>query len=285
LISMRPGVRYILTATFFFALMQVGVKWLHRLPVEEIVFFRALVSLAICWRLIKAKGISPWGRNKRFLILRGLSGSIALLLFFYTLQHIPLATAVTLQYLSPIFTILFATFIMRESTGLRQWLAFLIALAGVAMVKGFDPRVSLLDLAVGITSAMFSGLAYNFIRKLKDYDHPLVVVFYFPLVTIPIVLVPMLARWVWPTALEWLLLIMLGLTRAYQLERASEISIFNYLGIAYAIFFGLLIFGEELVPMAALGIAVLIAGVYLGIAGRDGGKLGPAQDVNSQPIS
>ena len=281
MINIRPGVRNILVATFFFALMQIAVKLLGRLPTAEIVFFRALIALVICWVMLRRRGISPAGNHKLYLILRGVCGATALFLFFYTLQRMPLATAVTLQYLSPIFTILFAIFIMRESTSARQWLAFIIAVVGVALVKGFDPRVSLLDLGLGVAAAVFSGLAYNFVRKLKDHDDPLVVVFYFPLVTVPLVLPFMIVTWVWPEPWEWMVLALVGvctqvaqiaMTHAYQLEKASDITIYNYLGVLYAIVFGLIFFGEWLEPLSALGILVVIAGVYLGTKGVKSGR-------------
>lgn len=257
--------------------MQVGVKTLQRLPVQEIVFFRALIILFIAWFMIKRKGLSPFGNNKLFLLLRGLTGAVALLLFFYILQQIPLATAVTLQYLSPIFTILFAGVIMKESASWRQWLAFIIAMGGVILVKGFDPRISMLNLAFGLASAMFSGLAYNFIRKLKDYDDPDVIVFYFPLVTIPVVFPFLLTSWVWPSGWEWLVLLFVGvctliaqmaMTRAYQLEKASDVIIFKYLGIIFALAFGYLLFGEVLQPLSLVGIVIVVAGVLLGSWGR-----------------
>ena len=84
------AVKYILLSTVFFALMNVGVKFLAHIPAYEIVFFRALVSLIICYFLIRRAGLSPWGNNKRVLLFRGLSGTAALLMYFYTLQHMPL---------------------------------------------------------------------------------------------------------------------------------------------------------------------------------------------------
>ncbi|MCG8375159.1 MAG: DMT family transporter, partial [Chlorobiales bacterium] len=196
---------------------------------------------------------------------------------FYTLQTLPLATAVTLHYLSPIFTIIFAIFIVKESAAWRQWLAFLIALGGVVMVKGVDPRVSILSLTLGVIAAMCSGLAYNFIRKLRDYDDPLVVVFYFPLITVPVITPFLFTAWVWPDPLEWLILIGVGfatqgaqvaMTKAYSLEKASDIVIFKYLGIIYALLFGFFIFGESLDLLSLGGIVVVIGGVLLGTLGK-----------------
>ena len=177
--TIRPGVKYILLATIFFALMNIGVKYLSRIPAHEIVFCRALVTLIVGYILLRREKINPWGNDKRHLILRGATGTVALMMYFYTLQKMPLASAVTIQYLSPIFTIIIAGFMLRERPRSIQWLFFLIAFAGVVMVKGFDARVSVAELSLGVTAAVFSALAYNYIRRLKDSDHPLVVVFYF----------------------------------------------------------------------------------------------------------
>jgi drug/metabolite transporter (DMT)-like permease len=282
---LRPGVRHILLATFFFALMQVGVKALPRLPFQEVVLFRAIISVTLAWIILKRQGLSALGRNKPVLLLRGFCGAFALILFFYTLQTIPLATAVTLQYLSPIFTILFAAAIMKENATWRQWVSFAVAMGGVVLVKGFDPRVALFDLFLGVLSALFSGLAYNFVRKLKDSDDPLVVVFYFPLVTIPVILPFSFGTWIWPTPLEWLIVLFVGvcaqiaqmfMTRAYQAERASDITIYNYLGIIYAIVFGLLLFNEAVEPLAYLGIGVVVVAVTLGSWKKNGRVLSAA---------
>ena len=162
---------------------------------------------------------------------------------------------------------------LRETARPIQWIFFIISFVGVLMIKGFDHRVSTFDLGIGITAAVFSGLAYNFIRKLKDYDHPLIVVFYFPMVTIPIVSIYAIPRWVMPNFIEFLILIGIGLsttaaqycmTKAYQLEKAANISNFNYLGIIYAILIGFLIFNESIGILGFLGMALIIFGVIMG---------------------
>lgn len=269
---LSPGAKYILLATFFFALMNVGVKMLDRIPTHEIVFFRALVTLIVGYFLILKAGLNPWGNNKKLLIMRGLSGTIALVCYFYTLQKMPLASAVTIQYLSPIFTVFFSILILGEKARPIQWLFLIMAFVGVIMVKGFDPRITVLELSIGLTAAVFSALAYNFVRKLKDFDHALVVVFYFPLVTVPIVGVYCLTEWVQPDWYELSILILVGLmttiaqiflTKAYQIDRASNISIFNYLGIIYALLIGFIFFSETLPPLAYGGFAVIMIGMYL----------------------
>lgn len=270
--EVSDGVRYILIATFMFALMQVGVKWLSHIPSHEIVTFRAVISLIVCWVLLRRAGISPWGNNKRWLIARGLAGTVALTLFFYTLQRMPLASAVTLQYLSPIFTIIIAGVMLGEPPRPIQWLFFVVSFAGVLMIKGFDPRVSPLDVVLGVTAAFASGVAYNIIRKVRNDDHHLVVVFYFPLVTVPIIGTYTALHWVMPSPVDWVVLLVIGIcvtiaqiymTRAYQAERAANISNFNYLGVVFALAFGLVIFGEHIEPLALVGIVLIIVGTLM----------------------
>ncbi len=188
-----------LISTFAFSVMQLCVKFLSHLPAAELVFFRSLISLVLSLVYLARIRVHPLGNNRKYLILRGVFGLIALFMFFNTLQHIPLASAVTLQYLSPIFTAVFAIFMLNERIQAKQWLFFLLAFIGVAIMKGFDQRVDLLYFFMGIGSAIFAGLAYNCIRKLRHTDHPIVVVLYFPLIATPIMRLLTYLNWVKPT--------------------------------------------------------------------------------------
>jgi len=270
--KLTPGVLLILCSALLFAVMNVGVKAIPRVPVHEIVFFRALTTLVLAYLLLRIKGISVWGNHRPLLILRGLAGTVALVLYFWTVQNMPLATAVTVQHLSPIFTILLSALMLREPPRPIQVPFFVIAFAGVVLVKGLDPAVTVTELALGVTSACFSGLAYNMIRMLREHDRPLVVVFYFPLVTVPLIGPYTFTHWHQPTPWEWALLACVGLTstgaqicmtQAYQVDRASNISIVNYLGILFALLFGLLIFHETPGPLALLGVVLITLGVAL----------------------
>ena len=115
------GVGNMLLATFAFAVMNVFVKQLDRIPAMEIVFFRCLVSALICGVEVSRRQLDWKGNNHTLLIARGTFGTLALFTFFVTLQHMNLATAVTIQYLSPIFTALIGVFVLREMVPARQW--------------------------------------------------------------------------------------------------------------------------------------------------------------------
>jgi len=268
-LQLSPGVIPLVLSVLFFALMNVGVKLIPGIPAHEIVTFRALVTLVVGYVLLRIKHLSPWGNNKPLLLLRGLVGTCALVTYYYTLQMMPLTTAVTVQYLSPFFTLAISAALLREPPRPIQYPFFLLAFAGVALVKGFDPDVTLFELGVGVASALCSGIAYNLIRKLKQYDAALVVVFYFPLVTVPLVGSYTVTHFVTPRTYELVVLLLVGLattiaqiflTKAYQTDRASNISIFNYLGILFAIVFGVLLFHEIPRALALVGVALIVLG-------------------------
>ena len=259
-----------LLAVFCFTLMNIFVKLLPNIPSVQIVLFRSIVSLIASYVLLKAQGVNIWGNNKKYLILRGAVGAIALITYFTTLQAIPLATAITLQFLFPIFTTILGIFIVKEKVHPLQWLFFAISFGGILIIKGWDPDFNNYYLALGILSAIFAGLAYNFIRKLKTTEHPLVIVLYFPLVTLPIAGGWSAIVWVQPEGVQWLYLLLVGvftqiaqyfMTKSYQIEELSKVSSLQYLGIIYGLLFGWLIFDESLSSMAYVGIALVLVGV------------------------
>ncbi|MFN5331258.1 MAG: DMT family transporter [Bacteroidota bacterium] len=263
-----------LLSGLFFALMNVSVKWISHIPAIEIIWFRSLFSALVTGLLLRTKDIPLLGNNKGSLLVRGVVGSISLILFFYTLQRIPLATAVTLQYLSPIFTTLLGIFILKEKVKGIQVLYFGLAFAGVIVIQGVDSRVDGLSALLGLVSALASGIAYNLIRKLKQAEHPLVIMFYFPLVTLPIATPFLFSDWITPLGWDWMVLLWIGIcaqnaqyfmTLAYQSGTVSKISSISYLGVIYALIFGYFIFGETYPIGAYLGMSMVLVGILLNL--------------------
>ena len=256
-----------------FAAVNLLVKFLPHLPATELVLFRSLITFAISYSLLKKKKLYPWGNNKPWLLIRGVAGTTALTIFFYTLQKMPLSAAVTVQYLSPFFTAFIAGFLLGEKTKAAQWLFFLVSFAGIVVVKGSSADIPPMLLALGVFSSMFSGLAYNAIRKLKD-EEPLVIVMYFPLVATPVMLVFSLFNWVTPVGIDWLLLLALGvltqfaqlyMTKSYQLSEVNTVAPLKYIGVIFALTWDIALF--DFIPNAQmfLGIALVIGGVLMNL--------------------
>jgi drug/metabolite transporter (DMT)-like permease len=268
------GVWFMLMATLFFSMMNVAVKLLPHIPAVEVVFFRSVISLVLSYVFLKSAKVNVWGKNQKLLILRGASGAMALILYFRLIQEIPLASATTILFLSPVFATILGIFFVKESVKPIQWFFFVISFVGIVMVKGFDPRIGTIYLLMGFSSSLFSGIAFNCIRKLNTSEHPLVIIFYFPLVTLPITGLWSYFNWVTPHGTDWLILLLVGvltqiaqyfMTRSFQTEEISKVASLRYLGIIYALIFGFLFFDEHFDIMVYSGMALTILGVVLNI--------------------
>ena len=271
---MNKGAQYMIISSFAFSLMHLCVKAMPHIPVFELVFFRSLGSLLITFFYLNKNRTPIFGNNKKVLFARGLFGTIGLSLFFITLQNIPLAGAVIIQYLSPVFTTLFAVIILREHVKKTQWIFFVLAFTGVCLLKGFDVsgQISYYFVLIGIASACFSGLAYNCIRYLRTTEPTLVVVFYFPLVATPIMGVLSFFNWVKPQGLDWVYILALGvvtqvaqvfMTKGIQSDSAGNIMTYKYVGVLFAFIYGYFIFKETYSLLSVIGIFLLLSGVIL----------------------
>lgn len=261
-------------STLAFALANVFVKQVSHLPTMEIVFFRCIIASSFCFiGLHRAK--ADWrGSNRTLLFLRGFFGTVALTLFFLTVQKIPLASAMTIQYLSPIFTSIIAIFVLKENVKLLQWVFYAIAFAGVLLIGKVDIRVSYFYLFLGIFSAFCSGVAYNLVRSLRGREHPLTVVLHFQIVGVIVGFVSLFFDWKTPLGWDWLFLFLIGafsqlgqifLTNALQRERAASVAIVNYTGLVYGISIGWIIFGEAQTPESLAGMILVVCGVVLSV--------------------
>jgi drug/metabolite transporter (DMT)-like permease len=273
----RRGILYMLGASVFFAFMALLTRLLDTLPIAEIIFFRALMAAVLClagvWRL----RISPWGQDKLGLMLRGLAGCVSLAQGFWLLHEIPLGAASTLTHLSPIFTTLLGIWMVGEKATARQMALCVLSFLGVVLIQGFDFRITPLHLLVGISASFTMGLAYSTVRRLGKTEHPLVIMFYFPLICIPLSAVAMVFDFQWPTAREWLYLVLLGLTAqagqycmtiSYQSAAIARVAIVSYSEVVFSIALGFILFGENFNLMTYLGMALVAAGVLLSMLSR-----------------
>lgn len=268
------GVRAMLLSTLSFALANVFVKQVAHLPAMEIVFFRCALAAVFCFAGLYRANADWKGSNRMLLLARGLFGTTALYFFFVTIQNLPLASAMTIQYLSPIFTSIIAIFLLRESVSRIQWLFYAIAFTGVLVIERFDPRISLFFLVIGIVSAACSGVAYNLVRGLRGREHPLTVVLHFQLVGAVVGFGSLFFAFTLPRGWDWFYLFLIGvfsqvgqifLTKAFQRERVAGVAIINYTGLIYALLIGALVFGEPQTAESMAGMLLVVLGVLLSV--------------------
>ena len=271
-----------LLASFLFATMGVCVKLAsaHYAP-GEIVFYRGLIGA------VSIAGLSRWhGGTLRTQVpamhfWRGLSGVCALMLWFYAIGSLPLATAITLNYMSSVWMALFLIggAVMLGGSGAigaprvdgRLVGTVLLGFAGVALV--LRPTVEQDQLwpgLIGLLSGMLAAMAYLQVTALGRAGEPEYrVVFYFSVGG----MVAGLATMLWTgahahTAVGVLWLVAVGvlatvaqwmMTRAYSIGRTLVNASLQYLGIAWSFVYGVLVFDDAVTPMALGGMALIVA--------------------------
>tara|TARA_R110002050_G_scaffold45001_1_gene106883 strand:+ start:17340 stop:18302 length:963 start_codon:yes stop_codon:yes gene_type:complete len=271
-LDFKKAVLFMVISTFSFALMNVSVKYLARIPTFQIVFFRCFGSLVLATTFIVVKGIPIFGNKRRLMLLRAILGLTAMSLYFLSLKHLNVGTAVSLRYIAPIFAAIFAVFLLREKLKNIQWLFFLIAFAGVLVLKGFDGNINTTGLTLILTASVFSGMVYVVIRKIGVSDHPAVVVNYFMFVGTIIGGLLAIAVWVRPMGYEWLFLFLLGvfgfmgqlyMTRAFQIAKTNLVAPLKYIEVIFTISIGVLWFQEAYTIFSFLGLFMIISALVL----------------------
>lgn len=264
-----------------FSLMGVCVKQVGgRIPATEVVLARAVVSVVLSWWMLRRSGIAPWGQRRWLLIWRGAIGTLALLCVYQALAMLPLAAATVLQYSYPTFTALLAWLTLGEPLGRRLlgavalgWLGVMVLAwppAGSGLGMGLPP----LAVAIALVGAFSTALAYVSVRALRHSEHPLVIVFYFPLValvlSLPLVLLdPVVPTW---SELFWLLgvglftqLGQLTLTEGLMGLPAARATAISYVQVAFAVLWGWLIFAEPLEGTTLLGGLLVLAATLMSL--------------------
>ena len=268
------GVLYMAASAFGFSGMGMLVKLAGpRLPLGEIVFARALITLGLSWLMVRRAGLSPWGHRRLPLMLRGLLGFGGLSFYYMALVRLPLADAITIQNMIPLVTAVLAWWLLRETIGWSTAFAMGCGIAGVALiVRPSGDGLDSVGVACALCAATCSSFAYVTVRKLSRIEHPLVIVFYFPLVATPLALPWMLTSMVMPAPIDWLLLLGIGvmtqigqvfLTRALTIERVGRAVSAGYLQLTFAIVWQLVVFGELPTAWTLAGASLILGGTFL----------------------
>lgn len=266
------GALWMVVAGLLFALMGVFVKLgAQHFSSAELVFYRSFVGLVVIYAIVRQQKLRLATPHLRMHLWRSLSGFFALMLFFYAISALPLASAITLNYTSPLFLALLLTIALKQKPA--WWLigALIMGFAGVALL--LKPRFDGADLVprlLGLGSGMLAGVAYLNVKQLGQAGEPeWRVVFYFTLVcTIGAglwMLVHQFHVLTWHT-LPILLglgttatLAQLAMTRAYRLGNTLVVGSLAYSTVVFASLLGILLWGETLVPTSWLAIGLIVA--------------------------
>jgi S-adenosylmethionine uptake transporter len=265
----------IVCATFLFATMGVCVKLASAdYPAGEIVFYRGMTGA------LMMLGLAHWHRGTiatrvaSMHFWRSLSGVTALVLWFYAIGNLPLATAMTLNYMSSVWMALFllggAVALGTSRVDGRLIATVLVGFAGVALI--LRPTIAEQQLwhgLMGLLSGVISATAYLQVTALGRVGEPEYrIVFYFSLGSVFAGAATLLWTGLHAHTLRGAALLLavgvlatlaqLMMTRAYSRGRTLVNASLQYLGIAWAFGYGVILFGDHVTAMALSGMLLIV---------------------------
>lgn len=270
---------WMLLASLFFASMGVCIKFASsHFNSFEIVFYRGVVGAIFLVAMTRVNGVSLRTRMPMMHVWRSIVGTISLTAWFFAIAALPLATAMTLNYMSSVWIATFllggALLMQGRNAPIREqgplFVTVLMGFAGVAMM--LRPTLTehqVVGALVGLLSGIFAAFAYLQVAALSRAGEPESrTVFYFSIGAVLAGGVGMLfagvSPWHWPSAL-WLLPIgllalfgQLCMTRAYSRGATMVVANLQYSGIVIAGIYGIVFFGDQLPLMGWAGMGLII---------------------------
>lgn len=264
---------WMLIAAFLFAGMGVLVKLgADDFTTVELVFYRSLMGMVIIWLFVRHYRLTLRTDHWKTHCSRGLTGLGSLLMFFYCITELPLATAISLNYTWPLFMVGLSAVILKEQL---HWL-MIVALAMGFVGVIFLLRPTLHDddwvaALLGLASGFFAAIAYMNVKQLGNLgESEWRVVFYFTVISTLITGTWLLFTTFSPVTQQNIHLLLgigitatlaqLAMTRAYRTGTTLVVSALGYSTVLFAGIWGILIWNEILPPVAWLGMALIILG-------------------------
>ncbi len=263
------GIFCIVTAAFFFSVMNVFVRLAGDLPSVQKSFFRNLVAMCFAALILfKEHKPEPLDRDKVWwLVLRSVFGTASLLCNYYAVDHLVMADAAMLNKIGPFFAILCSFFLLREKVSLVQGLAVAVAFGGSLLIvkpTGFDMET--FPAIIGFLGGAFSGISYTMVRVLgkKGVRGPFII-FFFSTFSCAVTLPALLLDYHPMSAAQLGSLLMAGLsaaaaqfavTSAYRFAPAKELSGYDYSQVLFSAVLGFFLFQQ--IPDALSWVGYLI---------------------------
>jgi S-adenosylmethionine uptake transporter len=273
------GALWMVLASFFFSTMATGVKMAsHSFNTAELVFFRGVISIIFMGTVMRIRGISLRTPVPAMHLTRSGAGVVSLSSWFYAIAHLPLATAMTLNYMSSVWVAAFVIggALLYGKAEKQGPLMFTVLMGFCGVVLTLRPTFDhdqLFAGVIGLMSGMGAALAYMQVAALGKIGEPDErTVFYFSVGTCVVGLAGLAVTGTTPLAdIRWqdaLWIVPIGIlasmgqwcmTRAYRKGATLVVASMQYSGIVFACVYSIALFGDHIAPMGWLGIGVIMA--------------------------
>ena len=207
---------------------------------------------------------------------------------YYAVITLPLAEATLIQYLYPAFTAVIALIFLKEKVHLSTILCIVLSLIGLSVLvlpdllflnavqssftQAKQTELPSFSVIVAVLGALGSAVAYVLVRKLSQSEDSSVIIFYFPLIALPVSILFPGENFILPNleSLGLLLLVGLftqvgqvGLTKALQNDTASKATAYSYVQVIFAVILGWVFFSEAPSTWFWIGGSMIMAGALV----------------------
>ncbi len=263
-------------ALFSFLSMAIAGRELSaELNTFQILFFRSIVGLILIVAVLSYAGwekarTASWKQH----LVRNSVHYIAQFGWFFAIAAIPLAQVFAIEFTVPIWTAVFAPFLLEERLTLIRTVVIAIGFAGILIIL----RPGMVPFEIGAASALMAAIGYalshTLTKRITRTDTPFAVIFYMTLMQLPMGAVPSFIDWTTPSLgmLPWLFLV--GATalsahyciaRAFAHADAMVVIPMDFLRLPLAAIVGFLLYGEVLEPWVLAGATVICGAIFLNI--------------------
>lgn len=249
------------------ALVKLGAQHFSN---AELVFYRSAFGLVSIYAYIAHQKLPLRTPVIGMQVSRAFVGLVSLALFFYAIAHLPLATAITLNYTSALFLAALTPFLLHEKPKSILVGAIVIGFLGIMLLlKPSFSSQNMLAGALGLLSGFGASLAYVHVKQLGKLQEPdWRTVFYFTFIST-------VASGLWMifdhfSVLRWQdlpLLLGLGLsatigqlamTRAYRTGQTLIVASLAYTTVIFATLLGVIFWHESLSASEYLAMGIII---------------------------
>lgn len=265
----NKAVIFLILSALGFAFMNLFVKLAGDLPTMQKCFFRNFVALFFALGVMLKDKVSfvPPKPSRKYIWARCIAGSLGMIANFYAIDHLVIADASMLNKMSPFFAIITSYIIIKEVPKHYQVTCVITAFIGALFIlkPGFD--FSFVTF-VGMLGGAGAGLAHTNVRVAtsKGAPKPLIIT-YFSGFTCLLCLPWFIAEYTPMSGFQWFCMLMagasatvgqFGITSAFALAKAAEISIFDYTMILFSTSLGFIFLGEVPDVFSFVGYAIII---------------------------
>jgi len=244
-------------------------------PTFELAFLRCAVAVCVLTPVVLRGGVAQL--KTRIIHIHGMRMMvtyIAILLWFYAAETVPVGDFFAIQFASPLFTIGAAALLLRENVTLKSWLAAVVGFGGVLIIV----RPGYIPMSIGIVAAIGTALSYALVNTLikvaSRHDSPTVMTFYVNFLILPVSAIP--AYFVWKAPLWEDVPTLLGVTlfatlaqfcvaNAISLADARVVQPMNFMRMPIAALLGFLVFSEFPDPWTWIGAVIIFGAAWYAV--------------------